>query len=148
MSVFDDSKDVIGKHIGSATDEALRTIITKFAGAVKTVSNPSPSAVSGKLARAYSSGVMDADNKVPMRIPAFCYDKRIESIAGVENVIEIENDDLIAEYQRGYNDTKRRKSFNKALMIVGFGVGGLTFFALVCEYKRKKNKKRKDEENG
>ena len=49
MDIFDKSKEVVGNHVGNATDEAMRVVVSKLLGAVNSVSAPSQSAQSGRM---------------------------------------------------------------------------------------------------
>jgi hypothetical protein len=140
MDIFDKSKEVVGNHVGNATDEAMRVVVSKLLGAVNAVSSPSQSAQSGRMSRAYQSGVKDGNSGLQMRVPAFCYDKKTEVITSpdgnsVAKIVELENDDLISEYQRGYNNAVNANWWKKVLIFGGVGVVSVTGIIFYCSYR-------------
>lgn len=147
MDIFDKSKEVVGNHVGNATDEAMRVVVSKLLGAVNSVSAPSQSAQSGRMSRAYQSGVKDGNSGIQMRVPAFCYDKKTEVVtspdgSSVAKIVEMENDDLISEYQRGYNNAVNANWWKKVLIVGGIGVvtifGGVFYFSYKADKRHRK----------
>lgn len=142
MDIFDKSKEAIGNHVGHATDEAMRKVVTKLIDAANVVGsvNAPQSAQGGKVLRAYQSGVRDANTGIPMRIPAFCFDKKTEMVikpdgTSVTKIVELENDELIAEYQRGYNNEINAKYWKKVFILGGIGVAGILSVAFCLSYR-------------